>query len=182
MPCPAARAPKQLFGRELAIWNGEDRKKPSAAQLTIECPRPPPVPQRDATAGTIGTRLKRECAVNRASASDIGGKISDFTVSGSRRAAMAIFSTVAISTSKIQRGGMPNGDTYLGQKLGDLTVVCIRQPYQRQKVVHPGQVSRSLAAGGASTPCPLEPPLMRSVARPDRRPFRDGIIGDAFLA
>jgi hypothetical protein len=38
------------------------------------------------------------------------------------------------------------------------------------------------AVGGASPPCPLEPPLMRSVAGPDRRPFRDSIIGDAFLA
>lgn len=51
-----------------------------------------------------------------------------------------------------------------------------------QKVVHPGQVRRSSAVGGASPPCPLEPPLMRSVAGPDRRPFRDSIIGDAFLA
>lgn len=51
-----------------------------------------------------------------------------------------------------------------------------------QKAVHPEQVRQSSAVGGASPPCPLEPPLMRSVAGPDRRPFRDSIIGDAFLA
>ena len=111
MLCPAARAPKQLFGRERAIWSGEDRKKPCAAHLAIECPSPPPVSQRKATAGTIGTRLKRECAVNIASACYIGGKIRDPTVSGSRRAAMAIFFTVAISTSKFsvvgRRTAMP---------------------------------------------------------------------------
>lgn len=44
MPCPAASAAEQLFGRELAMLNGEDRKKPCAANLAIECPCPPPVP------------------------------------------------------------------------------------------------------------------------------------------
>ena len=130
MPRPAARAAEQLFGRELAFLLCKDRKKPCAAHLAIDCPCPPPVPQRKARARTIGARLKRELCRPQSIVLRHRWKDQRPHAFGVETCCDGNPLCSDGSNFKIQRGGMPDGDADIGLQPVNLTVVYGRQPYQ----------------------------------------------------
>ena len=106
--------------------------KPHAANLAVKCPCLPPMFERDAASGAVGTRLERDLSCHQGFGLRHfakGKRFDSFGLDTGRNRYLFRCGRSQFDV-KVQHGDLSRFDFDMSQKLVDLTMVGNRQPHQ----------------------------------------------------